>query len=287
MSLRRKIRDSRLWVGSVVLLFLAGCAQIQDSGLIKSPTVAIADVSLGELNFEQATLNIALEVDNPNPLGASVLGYEYSLKSDGKTLFSGEESRRQALEAKGTSSISLPISLKYADLGGILGSISGRDSISYEFQSNFRVGVAGLSSVIPVTDKGEIPLLRPPNLRFIGVTKKKLSLKGAELVAQVELENPNSIDFGLGDFQYDFSVNDLQWAKGSLNSPASLKSGSKALLSFPVSLNFLSAGSALYQIIQGRDHATFELNAGIQLEGSGPFKDVFLPIQKSGELKLY
>ena len=120
------------------LIFMTGC-----SLFVRNPEVSVKDVDLVGLDSTGATLEIGLDVTNPNPYQISLQGYDYSLQVKSIPLASGTARQAMVFAADKTTNVRLPVKISYADLLQILESRLDLDRIPYQLK-------AGLDLDLPV-----------------------------------------------------------------------------------------------------------------------------------------
>ena len=98
---------------------LSGCAellQLLQQSTMKKPKVTVIDTKLTGLSFSKVDLLFDIKIDNPNSVEISLAGLDYGLKINGNSHFSGTKNDPLNIGAKGSSTIQIPLSLKYADI---------------------------------------------------------------------------------------------------------------------------------------------------------------------------
>src|SRR5436305_10444959 len=100
------------------IVAVCGCAwlrQMAASGFEK-PSLAFKDASLSDVTLGGATVNLVFTVTNPNDAALSLAETDYKLSLEGKQVVAGKPAQGIRIPAKGSSDITLPASVKFADL---------------------------------------------------------------------------------------------------------------------------------------------------------------------------
>ena len=109
----------------------------------------------------------------------------------------------------------------------------------------------------------------------------------AELVAIVEVVNPNAFDLGFSDFNYQLNVNQQSWGQGSINKSKKIPEKGKATLEIPVKLNMASMGQTAYRMLSNKQPLEYQLKGGVTLDtGIELLRNYRLPLDVNGKASL-
>ncbi len=278
------------WVLTLLLLWMiSGCSSmdaVKKAAGIKDPAVSIAGVNITRLSAEGLTLQFALDVENPNPVPLDLAGFDYALMLDGKQLLAGEKRDRIKIKARGDSRVSVPVSLKFADLSRLLSGGMKKESLNYELKTAALVDlpVIGVKK-FPASRKGSFPVPKVPDVSLTGIDVKNLSLSGAKVVIGATVDNPNPFGVDISQLVYDLSINGKPWVKSKLDKALPLQGKGRSNLSIPVELNFLEMGSSLYQVLMQGKKMNYQLTGDMKFAADHPLlKAVEAPFSKKGSI---
>ncbi|NQT23784.1 LEA type 2 family protein [candidate division KSB1 bacterium] len=271
-----------------VICLLAGCSVLQELVQIQKPRVSVSDAKLTGLNFDGVDLLLTFQIDNPNSLGVTANGFDYDFKLNGNSFVQGKEIQTVSVPANGTGQIDLPISILFKDIYQAVNSLKNQDSTEYEISAGFNFNLPVLGPIrVPVTKKGSLPLLKLPKVSIQQFKVSRMGFTGADLELVLGVKNPNSIPFKLKAMQYDFSVNQLNWAKGSIPKAISLAQKGEGSVTIPISLDFLKMGQSIVQLIKGNSELDYQLKGALDLGSDlSILGDVHLPLDQAGKVKL-
>lgn len=270
------------------MLSLFSCAQLTKHADTIKPTAKVIGMQLANINFEQVDLIFDLAVENKNPVPFKLAGLDYDLKIENQSLVSGSSDQTIKIKANSTSPVQLPITLKFDDLKKLPGELWSKDKITYQLQSRFKVNLPVVGNyAIPVSKTGELPVPKLPNVRIKGVNVKNISFTTAELVAQIEVDNPNDFALGLSNINYQLSINQTKWGQGKISDNVNIPKKGKAVVEIPLKLNLLSAGKSVYDVVINKKSFDYRLkgNATINTELE-LLKNVNMPLDISGTTSL-
>ncbi len=270
------------------IFFLAGCAELAKYTETIKPTAKLTDARLANINFEQADLVFDLAVDNQNPVAINLAGLNYDLKIENQSLISGVTAQGLEIKPASTSTVQLPVSLKFDDLRKLPGELWQKDSFAYQLDTKIVVDLPIIGNyAIPVSKSGELPVPKLPDIKVKGLKIKNLSFRAAELVAQVEIDNPNAFDLGFSDFNYQLNINQQKWGQGSINTSNSIPKKGKGTIDIPVKLNITSMGQTAYQMLSSKQPLEYQLKGAITLDtGIDLLQNYKMPLDIKGKASL-
>ena len=270
------------------IFFLAGCAELTRYTETIKPTAKLTDTRLANINFEQADLVFDMAVENQNPIAINLAGLNYDLKIENQSLVSGVTAQGLEIKPASTSAVQLPVTLKFDDLRKLPGELQQKDSFSYQLDTEIIVDLPLIGHyAIPVTKRGELPVPKLPDIKIKDVQIKNLSFAAAELVALVEIVNPNSFELGFSNFNYQLNVNQQSWGQGSINESKSIAENGKATIEIPLKLNMLSMGQTAYKMLANKQPLEYQLKGGVTLDtGIELLRNYKLPLDIRGKAPL-
>jgi LEA14-like dessication related protein len=146
-----RVRLHRFAVGSMVVVLLvvtgAACAS-----LVKEPRVALAEVGVRNLTLSGATIEVELEVENPNGFDLDARALEYTLlfhpggsgdeipDESWRTLASGRVTESVTLRANEAVRVPVEIPFRFRDLEEAATSLLRDGTLRYRFEGAFTVG---------------------------------------------------------------------------------------------------------------------------------------------------
>lgn len=279
---------------SVILLtcaffLLDGCAALEDlSNSIQKPQLSVENVRVSDFNFEEMELTYDIKVDNPNALSVQMLAYDYNLDINESTLVTGNQKKELAIEASGASTFQVPMRLNFADVYQSIQSLRDSDEVTYNFLSNLTFDLPALGQTkVPVSKKGQIPLLKTPKISLEDFEVTDVNFSSANINLQLSFDNPNSFGIDVNALNYDLMINGDQWADGTALKGTTIKEKGITMLNIPISLNISEMGISAYRLLTGggtfnyQIKGDFDLNARHELLGQTTFD--FL---RSGNLSL-
>ena len=270
------------------IFFLSGCAELAKHAETIKPTARLTGTRLANINFEQAELVFDMDVVNQNPVAINLAGLNYDLKIENQSLLSGVTAQGLEIKPASTSTVQLPVTLKFDDLRKLPGELWQQDSFAYQLDTEIVVDLPIIGNyAIPLSKSGELPVPKMPVIKVKGVKVKSLSFAAAEVVAQVEIDNPNAFDLGFSDFNYQLNINQQKWGQGSITTSNSIPQKGKGIIDIPVKLDITSMGKTAYQLLSSKQPLEYQLKGAITLDtGIELLQNYKMPLDIKGKASL-
>lgn len=255
-----------------IAAFAAGCAMLRDLADAQRPTIEFNRMSIQSFDFSEAVLRFDFDVNNPNPVGLTADRYSYEFFINENSFLSGSQSENLMIGRESVSTISVPVSINFADLFNTFSTIFRDDSFDYRINTEIQFDIPGLGMQrLPVNAEGSLPVPKVPRFEFGGFDVKNLSMSGAEMELKLNITNVNSFPISLFDASYQLEVNGRNWLDSSLLEPLQLSGSESSRLTIPISLNASQMGSVLLEMMRGTANFDYRLtgsaNVGAEIEG--------------------
>lgn len=252
----------------LVLLFIGGCQSIKDlANSIQKPTLSINDVRIESFDFQEMQLVYDVKVNNPNAASLKMLGYDYSLDINGNSFLQGEQTTGIDIKASDASIIEVPVAVNFQELFRTVKGVAQQDESSYSFLSTlvFELPVLGQTE-IPVSKKGNIPVIKLPKLSIESLKVEDISLSSADLNLKLQFDNPNGFGLNINELTYDFEVDGNNWASGKTLQGIRVKNNGTTELDIPISLNIAQLGISAYRMLQGSNTPDYKLEGNFSFD---------------------
>lgn len=130
---------------------------------IKVPTIKVQGLRVKKMNLSGADMELKLDIHNPNGFDLLLNNVNYELAVNGTTWAKGAGEQSAQISRKTESSVSIPISLDFAQIGSSAFRIlSGNKKLNYHFRGNLDLG-----SSLPLLKHAKLPIDRSGNLRIL------------------------------------------------------------------------------------------------------------------------
>ena len=273
----------------LLFLGLGGCTALQDiAGNIQKPNLSVTDMRVTDFNFDEIEITYDVTVENPNAMSVQLSSYNYDFKLNEETFLEGQQNEYMEIEASGKSTLKVPVTLNFKKVYDGIRTLANSDQAAYEFLSEltFDLPVIG-DTKIPVSKKGNIPMISRPGIQVTNLEIKNLSFSSADLALHLEFDNPNSFGIKINEFDYGLMINGDQWAQGKSLANTLISEKGSSRLTIPISLNISEIGLSAYRLLSGSEDLNYSLNGTFNLGTTHPLLDeTDLNVNRSGSLSL-
>ncbi|MCK5739012.1 LEA type 2 family protein [bacterium] len=265
-----------------ICLFIGSCATMRQ--LVQEPSVQFDSMELADFSFDDITALFTFNVNNPNAIGIKLSGYDYILAVNDKQFLQGTQNLPVTVPAKGTGKVTIPVTVKFAELYKMYQSTRSADEFSYNVVGNVLVNAAISTLKIPFSTSGKLPTVNMPKISLKDIRVNKLSFSGIDLGVVVNIDNPNILGFTLQEFDYNLTLAGKKVANGQNKNAITIPKKGIGTLNVPIKLNFSSLGSVITKAIrQGEIDYVLKGNAALKTE----FGQGRLPFNTKGVTKLH
>ncbi|MBM3908712.1 MAG: LEA type 2 family protein [Gemmatimonadetes bacterium] len=135
-----------------------GCARLARSAF-QNPVVELRDVQVRGIGLQGGSLDVVLDVYNPNDYRIDVGRVTYTVFADSLKVATGEVTRRVTLDNKATSTVTLPVNFTMRELTQAAGILLQRGSVDYTVQGDFTLATPFGSLTRPYKSRGRYDTL--------------------------------------------------------------------------------------------------------------------------------
>jgi LEA14-like dessication related protein len=119
-----------------LLLATTGCKTLMQQAFA-SPVVSVTDVRIRNIGLSGGTIDVALDIQNPNEYRIDAEKISYNFFVDTTKIVSGEITQRLTLEEKGKTSITIPVNFDNTALQYAMRAYLMRGALDYKVDGLF------------------------------------------------------------------------------------------------------------------------------------------------------
>lgn len=272
----------------IILVFIQSCTQLSELANISKPSLSVVDMNITGLTLQDIELTADVEIDNPNNVGIDLSSYSYALDINDRNFVAGNEQRGMTIKAKNKNVVQVPITLTFTELLETFQSMKDQDESDYSFSADFGFELPVLGMVnVPVQYAGKIPVVKKPGISINNFSVENLSMTGADLLVELNIQNPNDFQLRIDDLDFDLEVNGLRSFAGTIEDEVRLDGKSTQTIQLPFDISFLNAGMAAYRLLNSNDDLEYKLTGSTLIGSDLPyFKKSNFDFDKSGSVNI-
>jgi len=137
----------------------AGCSALGKQSL-KDPVVTLADVKVAGVGLNGGSLDVVLNVQNPNDFRLDATQLRYNVLVDTVPFANGITTQGFHVEGKKTQQVHIPINFTYSGVGAAGRQLMNTGSVLYTVKGDITIGSAiGINATIPFSQTGRYSTL--------------------------------------------------------------------------------------------------------------------------------
>ncbi|MBN2279918.1 MAG: LEA type 2 family protein [Candidatus Marinimicrobia bacterium] len=274
-----------------LFLIMSNCSelsQILKQVNIQKPTAEIQNISLEKLSLEKADLLFHIKISNPNPVAIHLAGFDYDLVLNENSFLKGDNGSKIDINASDDGFVNFPLTLNFQNLYNTYQGLKEADEILYTLNLGLNMELPFLGNVrIPISKSDQLPTVKIPGIQVKSINMDQLSLTKADMILQIEVDNPNKWALNLNKMNYNLIVNSKKWAVGDLSQKVSVQGKEKSILEIPFSLNYLDVGASVFSMIKNNQNFNYQLSGSADIGSSLKILQNFnFPFEKVGSIQL-
>ena len=135
-------------------VLMSSCAALTKE-LLKDPEVKVLNVEVTKASLQDLTLQVKMNIKNPNPIALSLGKVSYALQFSGQKVTEGVFDDGIEIPAGGEGQVTLPLKLAYNSVGSLIeGFMKKTLTKEYELSGTAQFGLFS----IPFRQKGELQI---------------------------------------------------------------------------------------------------------------------------------
>lgn len=185
------------------LILLTGCTQLGARPTVKDMRSRITGIDL-------RGVDLALDVDIQNPylIPIKTPKFRYGLDVQDVSFLNADADAKLDLPAGRVGTTTLPVRIEYASLWKLASNLATAKQLNYKLHGTLLLSALGDSFEIPLEHAGTFPVLHLPKFSVKDVNFADVSLSGARVVVDTEVQNPNIFSVGTTGLGYLLRLGD-------------------------------------------------------------------------------
>jgi LEA14-like dessication related protein len=145
-------------LAALLVVGATGCSHFARQAF-QNPVVELKDVMVRGIGLQGGSLDVILDVYNPNDYRIDASRVTYTLTADTLQVATGEVSKLVTLDNRKTSRVVLPVNFTFNELGQAATLLMNRGSIDYTVKGDFTLATPFGSITRPYAGKGQYSTL--------------------------------------------------------------------------------------------------------------------------------
>jgi LEA14-like dessication related protein len=221
----------------IAALSLTTCETL--SSIFRDPILSLQSVEIAKIGITGADLLCKVKVENPNPIDIPFpeIGWEFFINTN--SFVAGTVKSNQSLKSRKSTVIDVLVSFNYLEVFNTFKSLKGTKQADYKVTLAAKIPLPIMGDkVFNFEHSGTFPVLQMPKLSMPAMKFDKLDFTKAELLFEVNIENPNSFDIPSPKMAYEYLVNKNSFIHSSIDNAAPLAAGAITAVPIRFTVNY-------------------------------------------------
>jgi LEA14-like dessication related protein len=264
--MRRKLTIAAVLAAGIALG--AGCALL--SKAVQKPSVAFERLSVRSISLDEASVDVHLNVQNPNVFDVPLKKYTFGFAVGESTVLTGEQLVSVTIPARGSGPISIPLTIRFRDVMNAVNAVRTGDVIPYAVNGTVTIDAGPLAGyTVPFSHSGSIPRPELPSVTVQRMNVRSMSFTGIDADLVIGVRNPGKLGYALSSFAGSLDLNGTKFATiDRIQGTQRMAGGASQTVTIPLHFSAAQALSGLQGILQSgtinyRIYGTAGLSADI------------------------
>lgn len=245
----------------------------------KNIELSLDRVRLGEISGAGLILSFYVRMENNSSRNYALVSYQYQVLINEKEYFRQPVSLDQPinLPAGSQAMVNFPVKINYQYvepyLAGTRQQATCRMAGELFFQDERK-----RTEKVALNFRAEFPILRLPEIRFLPLLVRDLTLGGADFDFRFSISNPNAYDLLIQTIDLELSLASRIIYSGRLAGDKTLAAGESKTYSLPLMLDFFEQGRELREGLE-KERPSFTLK--LRIEADSAWGGLVFPLEAS------
>lgn len=259
----------------------SGCATLVNllRGVLRDPQITLRKMTVKSATLDRVHTVFDVDIMNPNPVGFRLDGLGYAISLEGSRFARGDINQSIALEANGSSRLSLPVELSLGRSAEAILRLLGKKEVDYALDTVFKFRWTQGKLEVPVTFQGVMPLPQVPEIQVRDFRFTSIGVGGIGVRVLTTVRNPNPYDIPIDRFRFDVTLNGRRVLKNENVSGVRLRPRQARDVRLEFTVGLVEAGLTALSLAQ-EPRLAWKVSAALK---AGAFE---MPFDAEGRVKL-
>ncbi len=215
--------------------------------------ITLEEKKIKDFDLSGLSLVFYLNIENSSSRTYYLSSYDYGFLVNQKEFFRLQRSleRMIKIDPRKSKLLSFPIKITFAHLFRLVEGIEKENKAegAWTGSMSFSDGKRERGR-LSFEFSGEFPILKTPEVEFISLQVRDLTIGGADIVFEASFSNPNVFDLTVDRINYKYYLRDNLVGESTVSEKKHIQSKGEVAFSFPILMNFFEVGKEVYTMLQ-------------------------------------
>ncbi len=238
-----------------IFLFLLGAlsAFAASMSLEEDIQITLQEKRIKDFDLSGLSLVFYLKIENSSSRTYYLSSYDYGFFVNQQEFFRLQRSLESMIkvEPRKNRLLSFPIKITFAHLFRLVEGIEKADRAEGSWAGSMAFSDGRRErGRLSFEFSGEFPIFKTPEVKFVSLQVRGLTIGGADILFEATFANPNTFDLTVERINYKYFLRDGLVGEDSVNEKKDIRSKGEAAFSFPMLMNFFEVGKEVYTMLQ-------------------------------------
>jgi len=234
----------------------------------KNIQITLQEKRISELSSAGLTISFISQITNLTEKDYSLVSYQYQVTIAGKEYFKQQVSLEQPIDipAEKAVTINFPVKISYQYLNPWL--VEGQKQASCQVSGEiFFWDEKKKTEKLSFSYLMDFPIFKLPELTFLPLAVKNLTLGGADFFFRFQVKNVNPYDLLIQKVALELRLGDRLIYNGDVAGDKMLEAGQSRIFTLPLILDFFEQGRELRDLLE-QEAVPFSLRISFQADSA-------------------
>jgi LEA14-like dessication related protein len=211
-------------------------------------SVSLEEKKIKDLKVSGLLLIFYVNISNSSSLPCYLSSYNYRFVVNQKEYFHLSNSLEEyiRIEARGKTLLSFPLKITYEHLFRVVEGIEKKDKAQCYLTGSMTFSDGQQEKGrLPFAFSGEFPIFKKPEVEFLTLQVKQMTIGGAEISFKMSFKNRNAFELLVDRISYAFHLAGKYVGEGNISGNKNIESGEIRVFSVPFLLSFFEVGKEI------------------------------------------
>jgi LEA14-like dessication related protein len=215
--------------------------------------ISLEEKKIKDLGISGLFLIFYVNISNSSSSPYYLTSYDYRLVVNQKEYFRLSTSLEEhiSIKARENTLLSFPLKITYSNLFRAVEGIENEDRAQC-----YLIGTMAISDGrndkgrLPFAFSGEFPIFKKPEIEFLTLHVKEMSIGGADISFKTSFKNRNAFELLVDRIRYEFHLGGKPVGEGIISGDKNIESGEIRIFSLPFLLSFFELGKEVSTLLE-------------------------------------
>jgi len=215
--------------------------------------ITLQEKRIKDFDLSGLSLVFYLNIKNSSSRTYYISSYDYGFLVNQQEFFRLQRSLESMIkiDPRKNKLLSFPIKITFAHLFRLVEGIEKEDKAEGAWTGSMAFSDGKKErGRLSFDFSGEFPIFKKPEVKFLSLQVRDLTIGGADIVFEATVANPNAFDLTVERINYNYFLRDSLVGEDTVNEKMDVKSKGERAVSFPMLMNFFEVGKDVYSMLQ-------------------------------------